>query len=217
MREWREWLPEAERALYERAGYTGGDWIVGRAALLAIDVTRAFTGSRPLPLPEAQEEFPTSCGERAWAALPAIGRLLDAFRSASLPVVFTRADERAQAAMGRATKRSGPRGGNDFVELVAPAAGEYVCEKTRASAFFGTPLDAYLRRERVSSVVVCGGSTSGCVRASSVDAFSAGYTVLVAEDAVFDRARHPHLASLFDLAAKYATVLPAAAIAEQVA
>lgn len=217
MTDWREFLPEDDRALYQRAGYSGGSWVAGRAALLAIDVTRAFTGSRPLPVAQAQEEFPTSCGERAWKALPAVRRLLDAFRAAALPVVFTRADERAQAAMGRATKRVGAPAGNDFVELVAPAAGEYVCEKARASAFYGTPLDAYLRRERVSSVVVCGGSTSGCVRASSVDAFSAGFTVLVAEDAVFDRALYPHLASLVDLDAKYATVLPAAMIAEQVA
>jgi nicotinamidase-related amidase len=202
---WREWLPEDERALYERAGYSGDEWLDGRAALLAIDVTQAFAGS----------ELPTSCGERAARALPRIRFLLDAFREARLPVVFTRADERAQAAFGRATKRAGSAAGNELV--VEPTAGEWVCEKARASALYGTPLAAYLRRERVSSVVVCGGSTSGCVRASCVDAFSAGFQVMVAEDACFDRARLPHVANLFDLHAKYATVLPAAAIAEQVA
>ncbi len=201
---WREWLPEDERKVYARAGYGGAQAIDGRAALLAIDVTRAFAGSG----------LPTSCGERAERALPRIRFLLDRFRAARLPVVFTRADERAQAAFGRATKRAGGAAGNELV--VEPLAGEWVCEKARASAFHGTPLDAYLRRQRVSSVVVCGGSTSGCVRASSVDAFSAGFTVLVAEDAVFDRALYPHLASLFDLDAKYATVLSAAEIAYQV-
>jgi nicotinamidase-related amidase len=203
---WIAWLPEADRRLYERAGYGGGEWIDGRAALLAIDVTQAFAG----------DELPTSCGERAARALPRIRLLLDAFRSAALPVVFTRADERAQAALGRATKRGGAAAGNDFVEGVDPQAGEWVCEKARASAFYGTPLEAYLRRQSVARVVVCGGSTSGCVRASCVDAFSAGFQVTVAEDACFDRAELPHLANLFDLHAKYATVLSAGAIAAQV-
>jgi nicotinamidase-related amidase len=206
MKDWLAWLPEADRQVYERAGYGGAEEIDGRAALLAIDVTRAFAGG----------ELPTTCGELAARALPRIRFLLDTFRSASLPIVFTRADVRAQAAFGRATKRAGTAVGNEFVELVAPAAGEWVCEKARASAFYGTPLEAYLRRQRVDGVVVCGGSTSGCVRASCVDAFSAGFQVTVADDACFDRARLPHLANLFDLHAKYATVLSADAIAAQV-
>lgn len=219
--EWRSWLAPEDRLLYERAGL----WPVaapapGRHALLVIDVTRRFVGSSPAPVADAIREYATSCGERAWAALPGIERLLDAFRRAGRPVVFTRADRRAQHAIGGATGRTAigedREGGDEFVGAVAPAAGEWVCEKARASAFWGTPLEAFLRRRDVDSVTICGGTTSGCVRASCVDAFSAGFSVVVAEDACFDRARQPHLANLFDLGVKYATVLPAVDVAERV-
>jgi maleamate amidohydrolase len=214
---WASWLDADDRRLYERAGYRGAVAPGGRTALLVIDVTRGFVGSRSVPVAEAVREHPTSCGERAWAALPQIGLLLGAFRAAGAPVVFTRADRRAQAAIGRATTRA-PAGRRDdadaFVDGVEPGAGEWVCEKARASAFYGTPLEAYLRARRTETVAVCGGTTSGCVRASCVDAFSAGFGVLVAQDGCFDRAAQPHLANLFDLHAKYAAVLSAQAIAE---
>jgi nicotinamidase-related amidase len=208
--EWRTFLPEEERAIYERAGYGGDRGIDGTPALLVVDATRSFTGSRPLPPQQAMEEFSTSCGVHAWTALSSIAELLSAFRARELPVVYTRRDEAAQSATTAATKRVNREPsaeGNGFVELIAPAAGEWICEKARASAFYGTPLDAFLRIRGVRSLVVCGGATSGCVRASCVDAFSAGLNVVVAEDACFDRARHPHLANLFDVHAKYGTVM----------
>lgn len=217
--EWRTFLPEDERAVYERAGYGGERGITGAPALLVVDATRSFTGSRPLPVEQAMEEFPTSCGVHAWTALPSIAELLAAFRARELPIVFTRRDEAAQSATTAATKRSrrepSSADGNGFVGPIAPAEGEWVCEKARASAFYGTPLDAFLRIRGVRSLVVCGGATSGCVRASCVDAFSAGFDVVVAEDACFDRARHPHLASLFDVHAKYGTVMRTADVVEQ--
>ena len=217
--EWRTFLPEDERTIYERAGYGASGGLAGAPALLVVDATRSFTGSRPLPIEQAMDEFPTSCGVHAWTALCSIAELLGAFRERELPIVFTRRDDAAQAATTAATKRvaRGPSApdGNGFVELIAPAEGEWICEKARASAFYGTPLDAFLRIHGVRSLVVCGGATSGCVRASCVDAFSAGFRVAVAEDASFDRARHPHLASLFDLNAKYATVMTTAEVVAQ--
>jgi maleamate amidohydrolase len=215
---WSSWLDPADRWLYERAGYRGAVAGGGRTALLVIDVTRGFVGSRPQPVAEAVREHPTSCGERAWAALPQIALLLGAFRAAGAPVVFTRADRRTQAAIGRATTRE-PAGrradADDFAAGAEPGAGEWVCEKARASAFYGTPLEAYLRTQGAETVAVCGGTTSGCVRASCVDAFSAGFGVVVAEDGCFDRAEQPHLANLFDLNAKYGAVLSAQAIVER--
>jgi maleamate amidohydrolase len=215
---WRSWLDAEDRRLYERAGYRGAVAPVGRPALLVIDVTRGFVGSRPQPVADAVLEHPTSCGERAWSALPQISLLLDAFRANGAPVVFTRADREAQAAIGRATTRDAQyEGGDDrdaFVEGAGPHQGEWVCGKARASAFYGTPLEAFLRAHGVERVVVCGGTTSGCVRASCVDAFSAGFGVTVAEDACFDRAEQPHNANLFDLDAKYGCVLPARSIAQ---
>jgi maleamate amidohydrolase len=216
---WWEFVPEDERAVYERAGFRGDEPLGPAPALLVIDATRAFTGSRPLPVEQAIDEYPTSCGEAAWTALAAIRRLLDGFRAAGLPVVYTRRDEQAQRATRKATKRvAGParEGANEFVAEIAPREHEWICEKARASAFYGTPLEAFLRIRDVRTVVLCGGATSGCVRASAVDAFSAGFNVVVADDACFDRARHPHLANLFDINAKYGTVAPADAVLAQI-
>jgi maleamate amidohydrolase len=209
-REWWTFIPEHERALYQNAGFAKETSFDGKPALLVIDVTHNFTGTRPLPISEAIKEFPTSCGEAAWAAIPQIHKLLDAFRSEGRPVVYTGRDVAAQEAHSGSTKRRGNiREGNGFVDQVRPREGEWICTKARASAFYGTSLDAYLRINRVQTLVVVGGSTSGCVRASCVDAFSAGYQVVAVEDGCFDRARTPHLANLFDLHAKYASVLTA--------
>ena len=209
-RDWWTFVPEEERALYQKAGFAKSARIEGRPGLLVIDVTHNFTGSRSLPIGEAIKEFPTSCGEAAWSALPNIRKLLNAFRTDNLPIVYTGRDVDAQEAHKGSTKRSGNiRDGNEFVELIRPQEGEWICTKARASAFYGTSLDAYLRIKQVQSLIVCGGSTSGCVRASCVDAFSAGFQVIVVEDGCFDRARTPHLANLFDLHAKYATVMRA--------
>jgi maleamate amidohydrolase len=209
-REWWTFIPEQERALYQQAGFAKASRVEGRPALLVIDVTHNFTGTRSLPISEAIKEFSTSCGEAAWSALPQIRKLLDVFRAQNLPIIYTGRDVAAQEAHKGSTKRQGNvRDGNDFVELVRPRDGEWICTKARASAFYGTSLDAHLRINRVQSLVVCGGSTSGCVRASCVDAFSAGFQVIAVEDGCFDRARTPHLANLFDLHAKYANVMTA--------
>lgn len=212
-REWWTFIPEHERALYKSAGFTGDQSLEGKPGLLVIDVTHNFTGTRDLPITEAIKEFTTSCGEYAWKALPHIKALLDAFRRLKLPIVYTGRDVAAQEATTGSTKRRGTvDAGHGYVDMVKPRDDEWICTKARASAFYGTPLDAYFRIQGVQSLIVCGGSTSGCVRASSVDAFSAGYKVIVAEEACFDRARTPHLVNLFDLNAKYGTVLTTAEI-----
>jgi nicotinamidase-related amidase len=102
--------------------------------------------------------------------------------------------------------------GTEIVEALAPRPGEIVLEKAFASAFAGTPLSTILTLQRVDTVVVCGGTTSGCVRGTAVDAAGQGYRVAVAEDAVFDRIELSHAASLLDLWMKYANVMPTAAL-----
>jgi maleamate amidohydrolase len=100
----------------------------------------------------------------------------------------------------------------DFPAGVAPAAGERVIEKTHASAFFGTPLAAELAAGGIDSVVVCGFSTSGCVRASALDAVQNDLIPLVVREACGDRDPRPHDAALFDLDQKYADVVSEAEI-----
>lgn len=212
-RDWWEWLSVDDRDLYREAGYLERQQLSSPSCLLVIDINQAFTGTRPLPIREAAEEFPTSCGQAAWDALPAIESLLHAYRAAGLPIVYTGRDQEAQTAIGQtATKRLGGAGtaqGVDFLPQVAPAGNEWVCRKARSSALYGTPLLPYLLRHDVRSVVLCGGLTSTCVRATATDAFSAGFQVLVVENGCFDRTRQQHLANLFDMNAKAGTVLRA--------
>ena len=104
----------------------------------------------------------------------------------------------------------GPMG--EIVPQLAPRTGEIVVVKQYASAFFGTSVAATLTSLRVDTVVVMGYSTSGCVRASAVDALQHGFVPIVVRDAVGDRHPDPHTANLFDLAAKYAEVWDAPAV-----
>jgi maleamate amidohydrolase len=94
-----------------------------------------------------------------------------------------------------------------IVAELAPVAGELVVRKTVPSAFFGTPLAAWLTERGVRTLLIAGCVTSGCVRASVVDAMSCGFSPLVLSDCVGDRALSPHEASLFDIEQKYATVM----------
>jgi len=94
-----------------------------------------------------------------------------------------------------------------IVPQLAPAVGELVVRKTVPSAFFGTSLAAWLSQRRVQTLLVAGAVTSGCVRASVVDAMQYGFRPLVVSDCVGDRAIGPHDANLFDMQQKYATVL----------
>ena len=97
--------------------------------------------------------------------------------------------------------------GYEIKEEFAPEPGDVVIEKERASGFFGTPLVAHLKQRGIESLVMCGESTSGCLRASVVDAFSYGFNVVVVEECCFDRSLISHKVALFDLHHKYADVM----------
>lgn len=97
-----------------------------------------------------------------------------------------------------------------IVPELAPAPGEYVVRKSTPSAFFGTMLAPWLAQRGVQTLLVAGCVTSGCVRASVVDAMQSGFRPLVVSDCCGDRALGPHHANLFDMAQKYAAVMPLA-------
>lgn len=186
-----------------------------RPALLVVDVTRAFCGEPGQSLQESIREWPPSCGPHAWEAMPHVQRLLQAARSAQRLVVYTTADPQAHAYYGGVvtSKRPGVPpvvsrpGAVDIPEPIAPQAGELVLRKPKASAFFATPLVTHLLREGVDSLLVCGATTSGCVRATVVDGFSWGFPTYLAEEATFDRSRLSHGVGLYEMNAKYAPVL----------
>lgn len=211
MKEWMKIVPAEERKAYESGGFMGMGQIGDRTALIVVDVTYGFTGSRGQTLEEAIQEFGTACGPASWEAMPRIAQLITLFRDLGRPVVFTRGHATDTRFSGHATKSKrvirydGKFG--EFPPDIAPREEEWILDKTKASAFFQTPLAAYLVRQQVDTVVVCGVSTSGCVRASVVDAFSNGFGTVVVDDCCFDRSQFAHCANLFDMNAKYATVV----------
>ena len=98
---------------------------------------------------------------------------------------------------------------NAIVSAVEPATGDLMILKQKPSAFFGTALQSYLTLLGCDSLIFTGGATSGCVRASVVDAFSANYKVAVVADGCFDRNQTSHAVSLVDMSAKYADIVSA--------
>ncbi len=181
-----------------------------RPALLAIDLYNLVFRGDPDKAPhELVAEFPNSCGRFAWEAVGPIQRLFAACREGGLPVFHVTGSVR-KGRVQSTLRQHGNGTSADMLDIhpaFAPEAGEVVIRKERASAFHSTPLVAHLVQAGVSSLIVCGESTSGCVRASVVDAYSNGYHVTIAEECVFDRFELSHKVNLFDMHHKYADVM----------
>ena len=212
MRRWQEIFTGNDRQLIESAGMAKRQPFGHNPALLIIDVTMEFIGSKSLPVLESAKEYRTSCGENGWKALPSIQKLLHICRNLGFPVIYTAADYSAKRYTNGAVKVEKPRvkfnpRANAIAEIIKPLESELVIPKTRASGFFGTPLDSCLRSMGIDCLLVAGCTTSGCVRATVVDGFSLGYRCFVVEECVFDRFELSHLVNLFDLNAKYADVI----------
>ena len=210
---WAGHIGDDDLARYEAAGFGEAVGYGRRPALLVIDVQYRTVGTRPMPFFEAVEEFPTSCGEVGWRAVREIARLLALFRELELPVLYPHVAPKRAYDAGRLGGKVPaimdiPEHGYRFVEEVAPAAGDVLVPKRHPSAFFGTALASYLIDAGADTVVVTGCTTSGCVRATAVDAFSYNFHVLVPEECVYDRSPTVHAVNLFDLAQKYADVMP---------
>ncbi len=209
---WHDVIPAHEEAIYRAAGFGARSGIGQRPALLVIDMQVRSLGERPRPILEAIADCATSCGEYGWRAVPHVQRLLREFRARRLPVIFPHVAPKGRHDGGRfADKLPGvldvPLAGYGFASAVAPIDGELTIPKHHASAFFGTALASHLIDMRVDSLYVTGCTTSGCVRATVVDASSLGFRVVVPHQAVYDRSQVSHQVNLFDMAHKYADVL----------
>ena len=181
-------------------------------ALLAVDLYELVYLGGARPVSEVAKAYPSSCGEYAWAAIAPTQRLFAAARAARIPIVYSSNETRPEArpAPVWATRRQRgaiPANAYDIRPEFQPQPGDMVVRKQRASAFFGTPLIAHLTQFGVRSLVVCGESTSGCVRATVLDAYSHGFHVTLVEECCFDRAVLPHKINLFDMHHKYADVM----------
>lgn len=198
---------------YQSAGFGGSLAFGRRPALLIVDFVRAYI--------EPGSPLYAGCE----AAFESAKRVRAAARAARIPVIFTGVEYDPGGANGGIFYRKvgalkvferGSRLG-EYCDGLVPEPGESLLLKQYASAFFGTPLAATLTAQRVDTVIITGVSTSGCVRATALDACQHGFIPFVVRDAVGDRDPRPHEANLFDLQAKYAEVVSEARITELLA
>jgi maleamate amidohydrolase len=213
---WDEVITDRDRQVYAKAGY-GGKLEPGlKPAILVVDVTTAFVGDKPEPILKSIERFPNSCGEAGWKAVEKIARLIEAGRTKGVPVVYTASGRKSTSDLGRWAQKHGRTGESKNMEVstpehipapIAPKEGDLVIAKLKPSAFFGTPLASHLISLGIDTLLVVGCTTSGCVRASVVDAFSYNFRVFLVEDGTFDRGEVSHAINLFDMNQKYADVI----------
>jgi len=207
---WKDLIPQDVLDIYSH--YERPIFVGPSPALLAIDLYELAYQGGPKPVSEVVKTYPSACGEYAYAAIEPTRRLFATARAAGIPIFYTTQDTQPDHAPTRvtATKRRNPvRDGSVYAVRsdFKPQPGDVVVPKQRASAFYGTPLMAHLTQLGVQTLIVCGESTSGCVRASSVDAYSNGFHVVLVEECCFDRSVISHKVNLFDLHHKYADVM----------
>jgi nicotinamidase-related amidase len=207
---WKDVIPEADLQLY--AGWRRETFVGPRPALLAIDLYDLVYRGGPKPPIELNDHYPNTCGIFAHRAIEPTKKLFAAARRAGIPIFYctqeTRPNNRPKGAVS--TRNQRPRPGPDAYAIYhefTPQPSDVVIWKQRASAFQGSPLFSHLSILGIQSLIVCGESTSGCVRASVVDAYSSGFHVAVVEECTFDRAELTHKVNLFDLHHKYADVM----------
>lgn len=194
-----------KQAIYERAEMDNRVGYGETPALVVVDLQTGFTDPQN-PL-----------GGDLTDVVERTNVLVDAAREGGVPVVFTRIvtkheDTKDLGVWGeKIPSLETLRADGEWVDIdprLDVDDDDHVLDKRQASAFHETELDSMFTRQRVDTAVITGCTTSGCIRATAVDACSHGYYTIVPEEAVGDRARDPHEANLFDINAKYGDVRP---------
>jgi maleamate amidohydrolase len=194
---------EQAKQVYAKARLGESVTLGSRPAVLVVDFSCGFTDPA------------CSLGSELSAEVEATKRLLDIARAKGLPVIFTSIGFESSLKDGGLWLQKAPaladlQLGGRWVEIdprLEPREDETVVLKKGASAFFGTNLASILVSQQIDSVILCGATTSGCIRATAVDLLQYGWPTLVPRECVGDRAQAPHEANLFDIQAKYADVV----------
>ena len=211
---WDAFLTDADRAVLARGRFGQRMGFGSKPAVVAIDCQRYMVGERGV----SDGRFPSSCGAAGWAAVDRAAAILDAAREAGVPVFLTRFTldpegrdigvyARKRAFMQRADWCLEGTEGAELLPEVGPRPGDIVFVKKKPSGFHGTPLLGYLIDRGVDTVIVLGGATSNCVRATVFDSASYNFRTIVPADAVFDRLPISHAISLFDMDRQFADVV----------
>jgi nicotinamidase-related amidase len=207
LEKWSDYLPAEELATYAKGKFGEKAGFGRRAALLNIDTTYMFV----------DPAYP-QCGDGDPELVANITRIVAEFRDLELPIYYSRRDDRSHPVRrGMWNSKLGIAGdmiysrdprADEWPDAYAPRERDVIVYKNKASCFFETPLESFLRYDDIDTIVICGISTSGCVRAAANDAFSHNFRVIIAEEAVGDRSQTAHRANLFDMDMKMADVEP---------
>ena len=213
---WDDYLTERDKKVFDAAGFATKAGFGKRPAVIVVDVNYNFFGDKPEPILDSIKEWSHSCGEEGWDGIRAIQKILAAARPKGVPVIYTTGDLRDDGfdAGGWAWKNARTvaniektQFGNAIVADIGPQPQDLVIKKQKPSGFFGTPLMSFLMDLGVDSLIVTGTTTSGCVHATVVDAFSYNVRSLVVEEGCFDRGQASHAMALMNMNAKYADVI----------
>jgi nicotinamidase-related amidase len=215
---WQRFLGPEDVAVVARAGMGRRVGFGARPAVLVIDAQRYMVGAEG-----DDARWPSSCGAAGRAAVAAIAGVVDAAHAARVPCFFTRFEvARDGSDMGVYRRKRDVLAsdhwclegsvGAQLVPELAPGPGDVVFVKKKPSGFHGTPLLGYLVERGIDTVIVTGGSTSNCIRATVFDASSYNFRTIVAQEAVFDRLPVSHAISLFDMDRQFADVVPVAGV-----
>jgi nicotinamidase-related amidase len=213
---WDRFLTEADKYVFANSGYGRRGGFGKRPALLIVDVNYNFVGDNESKDVTSQiKDWRNACAG-GWEAISVIKTVIGGCRESGVPVFYTTNTRRPDGWDATSRRWKNHRAledydretrGNEIVAEIAPQPQDIVIVKPKPSGFFGTPLLSYLIYLQVDTLLVCGVSTSGCVRASVTDAFSNNFRIALIEDGCFDRSEASHAVNLCDMNAKYADVI----------
>ena len=215
MQIWEEILSERDRQVIQHSGHAARRGLGKKPVVFVVDAQEHFVGTKTNIL-ESISVYRTSVGEDAWRAVDCIKQLIERARQLDVPVMYSRSGflkaEEAFDSFARKRKQADVTHGVpslkvEIVSEIAPQPEDVVIEKRYPSAFFGTPLMSFLHAWGADTILLTGFTTSGCVRATCVDAMSYNFNVGVVADGCADRLEISHKASLLDMNMKYADVI----------
>lgn len=212
---WENFLSERDKLHDLQWGKKELSGFGSKPALVLIDMYYSVVGLKREPIFESMKTWPGSTGLEGWAAVDKTAELLAVARETGVPVVHVKGLNNGMKPWVHRKPRASTMSaemklkGEQICDEVAPIAGEVVIEKTAPSGFQGTPLAFHLISMGIDTVILCGESTSGCLRASAVDAATHRFKVGVPMDCAYDRNEASHWMNLYDMHQKYADVIDA--------
>jgi nicotinamidase-related amidase len=202
---WDDIIPQEDLKMFDKAKMGGEIKCGNKPAIIVVDMTYGFV----------DDNYPLGCSKMGWPAVYAVQKLIGKGRKANIPIFYTRELKSNKKFEKGRWKYQGKMNTGlldekeiQIPEEIKPINDEVLIEKIYPSAFFNTNLISMLIYAGVDTLIITGMTTSGCVRATVVDAFSYNFTIIVPEECVGDRGLISHKISLFDMAMKYANVAP---------